>query len=179
MTNTKPGAKTQPIRLVRAKSHRPSGGPWWLGPLIGLAVGACGLIMIGLLIYFRPLADPNGASAIVPTVFVITITPSPVIPTATLRPSPTLPPTAIPSPTPEGLFIGGNAIVSGTGSALRLRSDPGLQSTTLKTVQDGTRLTILEGPREADGLTWWRLHDPSDGAEGWAAATYLTPATTP
>jgi hypothetical protein len=54
-----------------------------------------------------------------------------------------------------------------------------LQSTTLKTVIDGTRLLILEGPREADGLRWWRLQDRADGAEGWAAETYLTPPTTP
>ena len=50
---------------------------------------------------------------------------------------------------------------------------------TLKTVADGTRLLILEGPRDADELRWWRLQDRSDGAEGWAAETYLTPATTP
>jgi hypothetical protein len=96
-----------------------------------------------------------------------------VVPTATPLPTP------VPSPTPQGLYIGGAAIVSGTGSALRLRSDPGLQTTTLKTITDGTRLQILEGPRQADGLIWWRLRDPSDGAEGWAAQTYLVPSTIP
>ena len=101
---------------------------------------------------------------------------------ASSAPTATLPPTVgppSPTPTPEGLYIGGVAVVNGTGSALRLRSDPGLQTTTLKTVIDGKRLTILEGPREADGLIWWRLRDPSDGAEGWAAQEYLAPATSP
>jgi hypothetical protein len=109
---------------------------------------------------------------------VVTVTPTPIVPTATLRPTDVPQPTPAPTATPEGLFAGREAIVSGTGSALRLRSDPGLQSTTLKTVADGTRLKILEGPREADGLRWWRLQDQSDGAEGWAAETYLTPAAT-
>lgn len=110
---------------------------------------------------------------------VVTVTPTPIVPTATPRPTDVPQPTPAPTATPEGLFAGGEAIVSGTGSALRLRSDPGLQSTTLKTVSDGTRLKILEGPREADDLRWWRMQDQSDGAEGWAAETYLTPATTP
>ncbi len=168
---------THPIRRVQARAFQPTGGAWWLGPLIGFVVGLCGLIAIGLWIWFRPFASPTNTSQ--PTLLVITVTPTPIVPTATPPPSRTLPPTAIPSPTPAGLYIGGDTIVTGTGSALRLRSDPGLQSTTLKTVDDGTRLSILEGPRDADGLTWWRLHDPSDGAEGWAAQTYLTPATTP
>jgi len=168
---------TQPIRRVRARAGRPTGGVWWLGPLIGVGVGLCGLIAIGLLIGLKPFV--TAANPIRPTPLVITITPTPIVPTVTARPTATLPPTQPPSPTPEGLFISGNAIVAGTGSALRLRSDPGLQSTTLKTVSDGTRLIILEGPRDADGLTWWRLRDPVDGAEGWAAQNYLTPATTP
>jgi hypothetical protein len=37
-------------------------------------------------------------------------------------------------------------------------------------------LKILEGPRDADDLRWWRLHDPADGAEGWAVEKYLIPA---
>ncbi len=130
---------------------------------------------MGALISARPFASPAVSQ---PTALVITITPSPIVPTPTL--SVTLPPaTPIASPTPQGLYAGGYALVTGTGSALRLRSDPGLQSTTLKTVGDGTRLKILEGPRSADDLTWWRLEDPADGAQGWAAEKYLTPNTTP
>jgi SH3 domain-containing protein len=161
---------TDPIRHVEARSHQPTGGPLWLGPAIGLFVGLCGLIGFGLYLGLHPIDQGSIAQ---PTALVITITPSPIVPTATIRP--TLPPTAA----PHGLYIGGVAIVTGTGSALRLRSDPGLQSTTLKTVADGVRLTILEGPREADNLIWWRLHDPADGAEGWAAQDYLSPSAIP
>jgi hypothetical protein len=166
------------VRRVQARARRPGGAVWWLGPLIGLVLGACGLIGFSGLIGLKPLSSATGAP---PTARVITITPSPVIPTPTLAPAalPIASPPAIASPTPAGLYIGGGAVVAGTGSSLRLRSDPGLQSTTLKTVDDGTRLKILEGPREADGLTWWRLEDAADGAQGWAAEKFLTPATTP
>jgi hypothetical protein len=137
--------------------------------------GLCVVIAIGALIVLRPM---QGSAVQVPLV-VVTVTPTPIVPTATLRPTDIPQPTPAPTATPEGLFVGGEALVSGTGSALRLRSDPGLQATTLKTVTDGTRLKILEGPRDADNLRWWRMQDPIDGAEGWAAETYLTPATGP
>ncbi len=164
---------------MQARARRSSGAIWWLGPLLGLVLGVCALIGFSGLIGLKPLSSATGAA---PTARVITITPSPVIPTPTLLPAqivPTLVAAVAPSPTPTGLYRGGSAIVAGTGSSLRLRSDPGLQSTTLKTVDDGTRLKILEGPRDADGLTWWRLEDAADGAQGWAAEKFLTPATTP
>ena len=164
---------------MQARARRPGGAVWWLGPIIGLVLGVCGLIGFGGLINLKPLSTTLDLPP--PTALVITITPSPVIPTPTLAPvaGPIAPTAVVASPTPAGLYIGGGAVVAGTGSSLRLRSDPGLQSTTLKTVDDGTRLKILEGPREADGLTWWRLQDATDGAQGWAAEKFLTPATTP
>jgi hypothetical protein len=174
---SRPDTDTQAVRRVQARSRRPSGAAWWLGPLVGLVVGLCGLIGIGLLIGLRPFG--TAASVVRPTVLVVTITPSPVVPTPTLPATQAPAASPEPSATPAGLYIGGETIVTGTGSALRLRSDPGLQSTTLKTVTDGTRLKVLEGPRDADDLTWWRLEDPSDGAQGWAAEKYLTPATAP
>ena len=170
-----PEPTTQTIRRVQPRSQRPSGGPLWLGPVLGCVTGLCAVIAIGALIALRPI---RGDEAVQVPLVVVTVTPTPIVPTATLRPTDVPQPTPAPTATPEGLFAGGEAVVSGTGSALRLRSDPGLQSTTLKTVADGTRLKILEGPREADGLRWWRLQDQSDGAEGWAAETYLTPAAT-
>jgi hypothetical protein len=167
-----PEPTTQTIRRVQARSQRPSGGPLWLGPVLGCVTGLCVVIALGVLIVFRPMPS----SAVQVPLVVVTVSPTPIVPTPTSRPTEVLQPTPAPTATPEGLFVGGEAIVSGTGSALRLRSDPGLQSTTLKTVSDGTRLKILEGPRDADNLRWWRMQDTTDGAEGWAAETYLTPA---
>ena len=159
---------TEPIRRVEARVHQPSGGPLWIGPAIGLFVGLCGLIGAALFVGVKPI---DRGSIVQPTALLITITPSPIVPAAVARP------TILPTATPAGLYVGGTAIVTGTESVLRLRSDPGLQTTTLKTVLDRIRLTILEGPREVDGLIWWRVHDPADGAEGWAAQDYLQPST--
>ena len=171
-----PETTTQAVRRVQARSQRPTGGPLWLGPAIGCMTGACVVLAIGLLIVFHPF---QGSEVVQVPLIVVTVTPTPIVPTATPRPTVAPSPTLAPTATPEGLFVNGEAIVSGTGSTLRLRSDPGLQTTTLKTVADGTHLKILEGPREADGLRWWRMQDPTDGAEGWAAETYLTPAAGP
>jgi hypothetical protein len=171
-----PETTTQAVRRVKARSQRPSGGPLWLGPMLGCLAGLCMLAAIGAVIAFRPL---KGTNVVESPLIVVTVTATPIVPTVTARPTVLPAATLAPTPTPEGLYISGDAIVTGTGSALRLRSDPGLQSTTLKTVSDGVRLKILEGPRNADDLQWWRLQDPADGAEGWAAEKYLIPATTP
>ncbi|HTP09192.1 MAG TPA: SH3 domain-containing protein [Anaerolineae bacterium] len=171
-----PESTTKAVRRVQPRSQRPSGGPLWLGPALGCLTGLCVVIAIGALVVWRPI---KGNGTVQVPLVVVTVTPTPIVPTATLRPTDIPQPTPAPTSTPEGLFVGGEALVSGTGSALRLRSDPGLQSTTLKTVSDGTRLKILEGPRDADNLRWWRMQDPTDGAIGWAAETYLTPATGP
>lgn len=171
-----PEPTTQAVRRVTARSQRPSGGPLWLGPLLGCLAGLCAVVTVGALIVFRPF---KGTGAVESPLVVVTVTATPIIPTVTPRPTTIPSSTLAPTITPDGLYIGGSAIVAGTGSALRLRSDPGLQATTLKTVSDGVRLKILEGPRDADGLRWWRMQDQSDGAEGWAAEKYLTPATTP
>ncbi len=176
MSANPPETPTQTVRRVKARSQRPSGGPLWLGPALGCLAGFCALAAVSAAIIMQPFKDP---AAINSPLIVVTVTPTPVVPTATPRPTLTPGATLAPTATPEGLYVGGDAIVAGTGSALRLRSDPGLQSTTLKTVTDGTRLKIVEGPRDADELRWWRLHDPSDGAEGWAAEKFLTPAANP
>ena len=139
--------------------------------LVGGAIGTC--IVVAFVAWVGSGA-PGQASTARPAAIVVTVTPSPVVPTSTPTPVPS------PSPTPNILIVGGYAQVSGTqGDALRLRSDPGLQTTTLKTIPEGTRLLILDGPRDADNITWWRLRDPADSAEGWAAELYLTPSGAP
>jgi hypothetical protein len=171
--NPPPESATQTVRRVKARSQRQSGGPLWLGPALGCLAGLCAMVAIGAVIVSRPF---KGNNVVESPLIVVTVTATPISPATTRRP--TLPPvvTSAPTATPEGLYIGGEATVTGTGSTLRLRSDPGLQSTTLKTVSDGARLKILEGPRDADDLRWWRLQDPADGAQGWAAEKYLIPA---
>lgn len=159
------------VRITRAR--RGGSLEWSLlwAILIGGAIGACGVV--GFAVWVGT-GGPSQVSSVRPTAIVVTVTPTPFVPTPTPEPTPT------PLPAPDRLLVGGYAQVSGTGKdTLRLRSDPGLRTTTLKTVPEGTQLLILDGPRDADGITWWRLRDPSDSAEGWAAQLYLIPASPP
>jgi hypothetical protein len=52
------------------------------------------------------------------------------------------------------------------GEILNLRASPTRTSEILVYIEDETRLELLEGPVEAEGYHWWRVHTP-DGLEGW------------
>lgn len=78
----------------------------------------------------------------------------------------------VPAP-PLGEFdisIGSEALVFGAGDCLNFREAPSLSASTLWCRIDGTRGVVLEGPIDADGITWWRLEDL-----GWGSAEYLVP----
>jgi hypothetical protein len=66
------------------------------------------------------------------------------------------------------LVVGGTARVYTTeGDMLNVRSDPGTAFAVVTRLATDDRVTILEGPISADGLTWWRI-EASDGTTGWA-----------
>jgi len=76
-------------------------------------------------------------------------------------------PPANPPASTGALTVGGAATVNTTqGDKLNVRSGPGRAFSIVARLDAGTRVTLLEGPRSADGLTWWRVRAPS-GAEGW------------
>lgn len=93
----------------------------------------------------------------------------------------TSPPDARSGPTPtvsmpdggEAFRIGIAVVVHTGGSVLRCRSSPGLDHPQVARFADGTHLTLVAGPREADGLRWWQV------AQGdlrcWSAETFLQP----
>ncbi len=106
-----------------------------------------------------------------------TDTPTPAsgsVVTATVPlPAPTIP---TPSPVPGTFQIGQRVEVFGTeGQGIRFRTGPGLNYITTTILQDGVVLTVVGGPEQADGFTWWRLQMDT-GAVGWAAAGNLRPA---
>ena len=69
------------------------------------------------------------------------------------------------------LRVGGRAVVdAGPGDCLNLRTAPGLGAGVVTCLPSGARLTITDGPREADGHRWWQL----DG-RGWVVAEFLDP----
>jgi SH3-like domain-containing protein len=66
------------------------------------------------------------------------------------------------------LSVGGEAIINTTeGDQLNIRSGPGTSFSVITRANNGTRVSILEGPSSSGGLTWWRVRLP-DGTEGWA-----------
>jgi len=82
----------------------------------------------------------------------------------------------VPPPPPPGVIAVGSYVqVTGTGAVgLRLRSSPGLESKTEFLGMDAEVFKITDGPKEADGYTWWLLVAPYDEARhGWAVANYL------
>lgn len=73
-----------------------------------------------------------------------------------------------------GLHIGGTAYVAQAGGLpLRLRSAPGLApDSVIGKLPPGTQMTLLGGPEDHDGYTWWHIR-ASDGHEGWVAGQDL------
>ncbi len=97
--------------------------------------------------------------------------------TATPRSTPTATPRSpTPTPTlPTEIVVGGYVKVSGTEDlGLNLREAPGQDYKIRKIAEEGSVLEVLDGPREADGYTWWQLKDET-GELGWGAADYLEP----
>jgi cell division septation protein DedD len=99
-----------------------------------------------------------------------TETPSPTATdtsTPTPTPSPTLTPTPTPTPTPILAEVGGTG-----GQGVWMYRQPGLQGGKISALRDGTVLTVVGGPVEADGYTWIEVIDPR-GRLGWIPDRYL------
>ncbi|MBE0690734.1 MAG: SH3 domain-containing protein [Anaerolineae bacterium] len=76
-----------------------------------------------------------------------------------------IPPTV--AAAPGGVAVGADAFVNTTdGDRLRLRSGAGLNFAIVRELTDDTRVTLIEGPRAADGYVWWRIQ-LADGVTGW------------
>jgi hypothetical protein len=65
------------------------------------------------------------------------------------------------------LSVGGLAIVNTTeGDTLNVRTAPTRDSAVATRLPDGDRVTIVDGPRAAEGFTWWKVRTAA-GIEGW------------
>jgi len=72
-----------------------------------------------------------------------------------------------------GLAAGATAWVTRAGGLpLRMRSGPGLDQSVIDRLQPGSKMTLLDGPRQADGHAWWHIRI-DDGKEGWVAGEDL------
>ena len=104
----------------------------------------------------------------------ITVIPAPsstpnVTATATIDPF-------APTATATGIAVGNYVQISGTeGEGLRIRAEPGLNGDFQFLGYDSEVFIVQDGPREADGFTWWYLVAPYDESRvGWAAADFLS-----
>lgn len=88
---------------------------------------------------------------------------------------PTLVPVEI-SPTPKPLTVGDQVTVIDVGAdKLNIRDVAGVTgSEVVFRADEGTLFTVIGGPVQADGLTWWQVQDPTaPSLSGWAASNYL------
>ncbi len=82
---------------------------------------------------------------------------------------PSVQPTLVPQvPVGDSAYaVGVTAQVQTTDNdVLNIRSGPGVNYSRLGTINNGTMVTLIEGPQTADGFTWWRVRLPT-GVEGW------------
>jgi len=89
---------------------------------------------------------------------------------ATVYNHPPTPPPATEVPTPDAnvLTRGGQAKVHTTaGDRLRIREQPNFTSKVTNRLDDGTLVTLQDGPRTVGADHWWLLQ-LSDGSTGWA-----------
>ncbi len=162
--------EAEPRPAARSERRRPP--PWQiLVALVLVLVAFAGLCQVtGLARLLRPQATPTSAptATIVPTAM--------AVPTATSIPTVVPTDTPVPTATPApAIGPGGQVIVQGTeGQQLRLRAGPALDNVTLRILDEGTKLTVLEGPEASDGFQWWRVQT-EDGLIGWVASDWLVP----
>lgn len=80
-----------------------------------------------------------------------------------------------PTPLPGTIAVNVYIQITGTeGEGLRFRSEPSLNGEPLFFGNDSEVFQVKDGPKQADGHTWWYLVAPYDeNRAGWAVANYL------
>lgn len=138
--------------------------------LLAVVIGLFVLLLIilgGLIMFLRPPGDHSTlADVLSPTPF--------VRPTRTPTP-PGVTPTAIPQPSPPttGIAIGKTVEVFDSKDGLNIRENPSIDAKIVGRVSDGTRLKVLEGPKDQNGYIWWRIE--GTGVSGWCVQNFLRP----
>jgi hypothetical protein len=168
--------------------------PWWkaffswrvLLPGFLIAAALTGMFIMAAWLMHNPASastasvEPDVTLIPAPTLTLVIVPPTPAV-------TPTVDLSATPIPPPANGAITKRMYVqiSGTGgSGLRLRASPGVNSTPLFLGMDAEAFQVTDGPKTADGFTWFYLVAPYDKQRaGWAVSNYLTiiqqPQSTP
>lgn len=146
----------------------------WLAPTV-----ACGSFAP------RPTPTPSPpATAILPPLAGAATTEAPAVatsfvvqdsatPTAALVVTDTTPvegaaPPAAPAPAGGAILTAGQPARVTAPNGLNMRSAPTSAGTLILQLATGQKVTLLEGPTQAEGYTWWKV-DSGDGQSGWVA----------
>jgi hypothetical protein len=68
---------------------------------------------------------------------------------------------------PPGLAIGSTAVVANTRACLNVRERPAATAHVVDCLYDGAKVTVVDGPVNADGCRWWLVEVRK--IKGWAA----------
>jgi hypothetical protein len=165
----------------RIQKARRQGRPKWLPTgRVQLALLAAALIVVvalagGALLVKRP---PTAALVTKPTAVPTKPAPTPTglgDATATPVPAPTQPPAK-----PAAVAV--NGWVQVQTDSLIVRKGPSRSTARIKTIPNGTKAHVIDGPKDADGFTWWKIErfDPKNPTTtGWCAGKYLAPIPAP
>jgi len=66
-----------------------------------------------------------------------------------------------------GMAIGGTAVVANTNACLHVRERPSATAHSEHCLYDGTKVTLVDGPVDAEGYRWWLVEVRN--IKGWAA----------
>jgi murein DD-endopeptidase MepM/ murein hydrolase activator NlpD len=64
-----------------------------------------------------------------------------------------------------------------TDPPLRFRAGPGLGAEIIEELPMNTELTVIDGPRNADGFDWYQVTRDDGGATGWVAGQFCSRVT--
>jgi len=166
--------------------------PWWSCLLtVVLVIGAvAGVVILVLALGGRVPPQPAprlvvltvNPTALIGQSLAAGVTPAPSLEAVVNRPQvsfelsgPALPTPSF-SPTPEVVAVGKTILVVDVGDQqLNVRDRAGVNGTTvIFRAPEQSQFVVVEGPTQADGLTWWRIQDPNTPSRnGWAASNYL------
>lgn len=166
--------------------------PWW--SLVLMLIAVLG-VSFGLVAGAYLLGNPDIAAESTPIIRIITAVPTtPAQAAEAAAPSasteiiaggnitgqlalegPTLAPVQF-TQTPVPITVNTVVRVEGVGAdELNVRDNAGVQGTTvLFRAPEETVLTVIDGPTQADGFTWWKVRSQlNPSLEGWAVANFL------
>jgi hypothetical protein len=134
--------------------------------LTGILIAGGLILLLGIVVMLNPPVNTNSPNQPI----VLTVIPAPTATQFIPTPVVTTTPRVIDGIT-KGVFVQ----IEGTGGVgLRLRSGPGTDFPSRLLGMDAEVFQVKDGPKEADGFTWWYLEAPYDqNRSGWAASKYL------